>query len=35
MVAEADQWMASQGIRNPARMAALYVAPGLHASDGS
>jgi len=26
LVAEADQWMTSQGIRNPARMAALYVA---------
>jgi len=27
LVAEADQWMTSQGIRNPARMAALYVGP--------
>ncbi len=26
LVAQADQWMTSQGIRNPARMAALYVA---------
>jgi hypothetical protein len=26
MVALADQWKTSQGIRNPARMAAIYVA---------
>lgn len=28
LVVQADQWMTSQGIRNPARMAALYVASG-------
>jgi hypothetical protein len=28
LVAEADGWMTSQGIGNPARMAALYAAPG-------
>jgi hypothetical protein len=27
LVAEADDWMTSQGIRDPARMAALYVTP--------
>ncbi len=27
LVAAADQWMTSQGIRNPARMASLYIGP--------